>query len=975
MDAVRRGPEHHGVRCDLIALTAVLLAAAPSAWWLAQNRFWASHDGVFHLYRVVELGRLARLGEIVPGWLPTFAAGYGYPIFNYYPPLAFVPSTLASLAGLGPVDAFKLSLALPIFLSALGAYLLGRDLFKDRLAGWLIAVAYVYAPYRFYDTYMRASPSGAWVFPFMPLLLWSIGRAAAGSRRQLALSALWLALLVLAHNVTALFFLPVALVWAAGAIWTQADRRAATLRVASGLALGLAVGAGYWIPTLAEAGWVSTSNFNSPEYLPQSHLVSLADLVDVTPLYDHTQPMLKYGFVQLGVALAGLAAWPWLGRRRAVVAFGAAVTIVVALLQTPILEPIWSLPLLSYIQRPSRLLAIGALGTALMAGGASALGPLFRLYAPLAGAALVISGLAWLAPFPLAPADTSLTEGSQLRSEADSGIIGTTSAAEYLPVWARGGFVAPNEGYARPFGTAGDEPFRVRVIEAGAIDSTVRVQSERGGPLRLHSFYFPGWTASIDGAPAPVYPSSTVALLTVDVPPGEHTVAFRFEPTQLRRLTAWISALSVIGALILLLGWRAGLAVTAAGALLWAGGPWQIRQRDAASWSAIQPAEQSATLDLAGGRWRVAEGGIEADLFWLSRAEAGPDGRIGLRLVDDRGVIAERWARPLLGASPPPAWTQNELVREQRIIDLPPDFEGGLVRLQLAAVDGWRDLAGPLLAGRGRPSAPPPEHPSGVNFDGKVILTGYDLTANGGSGVRFPSPAGAVTFLPGDTLHLRLLWQPLDDFDDSYTVFVHLIGPDGRRYDQRDHQPDDGFRSTATWQRAIPVEDHYTLGLPVGAPPGAYRIEVGLYRTADEERLSLAGSTLSALVLGRQKVPGPPVSPDAQSLARFGVIALNATRSDGGIVLSWWAAEPPTSDYTVFVHALDREGHLVAQNDGPPLDGRYPTSLWSPGEVIHEQRPALPLPPGGRIVVGLYDPETGQRLTMPDGRDSVEIPG
>jgi hypothetical protein len=58
------------------------------------------------------------------------------------------------------------------------------------------------------------------------------------------------------------------------------------------------------------------------------------------------------------------------------------------------------------------------------------------------------------------------------------------------------------------------------------------------------------------------------------------------------------------------------------------------------------------------------------------------------------------------------------------------------------------------------------------------------------------------------------------------------------------------------------------------------------------------------------------------------------------------------------VHLVGAEPQALAQADGPPVQGDYPTSLWAPGETIVDQRD-LPipadLPPGEYGVnVGLY---------------------
>jgi hypothetical protein len=75
-------------------------------------------------------------------------------------------------------------------------------------------------------------------------------------------------------------------------------------------------------------------------------------------------------------------------------------------------------------------------------------------------------------------------------------------------------------------------------------------------------------------------------------------------------------------------------------------------------------------------------------------------------------------------------------------------------------------------------------------------------------------------------------------------------------------------------------------------------------------------------------------------------------------------------DYTVFVHLLDADGRQVAQADGPPQSGQYPTSWWGAGEVVAD-RHRLPnevianLPPGSyTLSVGLYNLDTGERLAV-----------
>jgi hypothetical protein len=69
------------------------------------------------------------------------------------------------------------------------------------------------------------------------------------------------------------------------------------------------------------------------------------------------------------------------------------------------------------------------------------------------------------------------------------------------------------------------------------------------------------------------------------------------------------------------------------------------------------------------------------------------------------------------------------------------------------------------------------------------------------------------------------------------------------------------------------------------------------------------------------------------------------------------------------------DGFLVAQADGLPAAGRKPTSTWSDGEVIIDPH-SLPLPADMaldelRMVVGLYELASGQRLALAGSRDDA----
>ena len=94
-----------------------------------------------------------------------------------------------------------------------------------------------------------------------------------------------------------------------------------------------------------------------------------------------------------------------------------------------------------------------------------------------------------------------------------------------------------------------------------------------------------------------------------------------------------------------------------------------------------------------------------------------------------------------------------------------------------------------------------------------------------------------MTYRAGDTIDLRLFWRTLAYMYTDYTAFVHLIGPDGNMVAQWDQRPLNGFLPTSYWPPRQVIADDYQIAIPADAPPGDYRLEVGLYDLATMARL------------------------------------------------------------------------------------------------------------------------------------------
>jgi 4-amino-4-deoxy-L-arabinose transferase-like glycosyltransferase len=113
-------------------------------------------------------------------------------------------------------------------------------------------------------------------------------------------------------------------------------------------------------------------------------------------------------------------------------------------------------------------------------------------------------------------------------------------------------------------------------------------------------------------------------------------------------------------------------------------------------------------------------------------------------------------------------------------------------------------------------------HPRPADFGPLLHLRGFDP---GGTAQR------------GKPLALKLSWEVSGPPSVDYTLFAHLIGPDGRRYTQADLP-----YPTSQWRPGHPISTDLPLLIPADAPAGAYRLVIGLYDPASNQRLSLTSA-------------------------------------------------------------------------------------------------------------------------------------
>ena len=92
--------------------------------------------------------------------------------------------------------------------------------------------------------------------------------------------------------------------------------------------------------------------------------------------------------------------------------------------------------------------------------------------------------------------------------------------------------------------------------------------------------------------------------------------------------------------------------------------------------------------------------------------------------------------------------------------------------------------------------------------------------------------------------------------------------------------------------------------------------------------------------------------------------------------LIWQANNVLKHDYKIFVHAFDENDALIAQHDAQPLNDLRPMTSLPVGKPVDDHHGlALPATFRGklRIVLGLYEAQSGQRIAADNGKEEIDL--
>ncbi|MFN8469310.1 MAG: hypothetical protein U0X20_27385, partial [Caldilineaceae bacterium] len=200
-----------------------------------------------------------------------------------------------------------------------------------------------------------------------------------------------------------------------------------------------------------------------------------------------------------------------------------------------------------------------------------------------------------------------------------------------------------------------------------------------------------------------------------------------------------------------------------------------------------------------------------------------------VRLVDAGGqelVRSEGWPWGRATST----WKVGEVWPDGHTFQIPASVQPGPYRVEVSFYDpatltSLGDAATVGYVVIGAPSAAGGQEPVLAQFGDGIALVQAEVPQAGWQG--------------GAAQEVDLTWRADTPARGRYTVFMHFIGPSGTPAAQGDQEPWQGTYPTSAWLQGVPAVDKYHLALPADLPTGEYKLVVGLYDPATQQRLPL----------------------------------------------------------------------------------------------------------------------------------------
>lgn len=240
------------------------------------------HDDM-QMIRQLEFEKCLKDGQIPCRWTPDLGFGYGYPLFNFYPPFPNIVGQVFRTFSFSFTQSIKFTAVVQFILSALFMYILASSLF-GKLGGFVAALFYTYVPYHALNIYVRGAMNEAWAAVFFPLIFYFARKIVLKPKSNDIIGlGVSFAFLLLSHNPMVLTFTPILFVWVLFLFWQTYGlnfKKMIPIFIKLGISgvLSASLAAFFTLPLLFETKFIQVESMFQGYYSFSAHFVSLKQM-------------------------------------------------------------------------------------------------------------------------------------------------------------------------------------------------------------------------------------------------------------------------------------------------------------------------------------------------------------------------------------------------------------------------------------------------------------------------------------------------------------------------------------------------------------------------------------------------------------------------------------------------------------------------------------------------------------------------
>ncbi len=526
----------------IFPIAIALLAAALSVLDLANYGIPPTHDGEYHVMRFQQFAKVVSEGNLYPRWAPDFNNGFGIPLFNFVYPLPNYVASIFHTFGFGFIDGLKLNMVAATFIGAIFMYLWTRKYWGE--AGAVVSsVFYTFSPYHFLDIYVRGSVGEVWSLGLAPALFWSYYSYYESNRKiLLVLSSIFLALLILAHNILAVVFFGFFILYTLYLILNTKEKKALIIDTILIYVTGLGLSSPFWLPALLEAKYV----VGLQVFDPTQHFPVLYKLIYSSWGYGFSggnapdQMSFQIGIANLIAVMCSVFVVMRTKDKKTFLFFFSLLLITIFLI-TPFSIFLWkNIPIMSYIQFPWRLLSLVILLISFLAGSIVTGKGLFKKekVRTIIALFLIFLSIGFSIRYAKAPFYHKRVDQHYLtRSNFTDGTNSPGNA--FNTKWLSG---IPEKKEKKIEVVEGSA--NIGIDELKSTSYSFAVDSNEDSKILINTAYFPGWTAEIDGKRIDI--EENEGKIVLGVPSGTNNVRIFLDNTPIQKLSYVYFLISVL---------------------------------------------------------------------------------------------------------------------------------------------------------------------------------------------------------------------------------------------------------------------------------------------------------------------------------------------------------------------------------------------------------------------------------------------